>query len=176
MRNTCKSPQVSSPFSLRHWCQTLYACSSQMGPRWSSVSYWKRLRCWAHFFVLKPGWFLEEEDGTRGPCLASPGSRRPEEGRRKAGAEAPFPSPGACSLRTLLFKASVPMEEAALWFYTWSLTRREPPSHHHGPDVKHICLHVFWFLQIHLQGTQMSRMTKPVLPEGCWGGEVSRKS
>ena len=39
---------------------------------------------------------------------------RHQEGRRKAGAEAPFPSPGACCLRTLLSKASVPMEEAAL--------------------------------------------------------------
>ena len=28
----------------------LYACSPQMGPRWSSVSCWKRLRCWADLF------------------------------------------------------------------------------------------------------------------------------
>lgn len=70
----------------------LYACSPQMGPRWSSVSFWKRLRCWADFFVVKQGWFFEEEDDTRDLAWnhQEVGGQR---GQRQAVAAVPFRTP-----------------------------------------------------------------------------------
>lgn len=168
MRNTCKSPQVSSPFSLHHWCQTFIRLLSSNGTQMKFSLLLEDTEVLGRF-VLKPGWFFEEEDDTRGPCLESPRSRRPERAEAGSGSGLfPHATRGLLPV-CILFKVSVLMQEAGVWFYIWNLTRRGPPSHHHGPDVKYICLHVLWFLQIHLQGTQMSRMTKPVLPEECWG-------
>lgn len=92
IRDTCFECEtlVSLPrWALHLLCtiavRLLYACSSQMGPRWSSFFCLEETEVFGGFLYFKPRVILKEEKGnTRGPCLASLGSRRQEEGREKS--------------------------------------------------------------------------------------------
>lgn len=167
MRNTCKSPQVSSPFSLRHWCQTFIRLLSSNGTQMKFSLFLEETEVLGRFLCCKARGIFWRGRWHSGPCLESPRSRRPERAEAGSGSS-PFPHAARCPLPVgILLKVSVLMQKAGVWFYIWNLTRREPPSHQHSTDVKYIILHVLWFLQIHLQGTQMSQITKRVLPEEC---------
>lgn len=134
------------------YVRLLYACSSQMGPRWNSIFCLQETEAFSGFLYFKarvffPFFFFITERQNLGNWLWITGKY--ETGRCCLSLPV---SPGDSYPGLLLFKLSVLMAEAVYWFYVLNLTGREPPSRHHCPDLKCICLYVVWFLQIHLWG------------------------
>lgn len=136
-----------------------YACSSQMGPRWSSIFCLGETGEFAGFLYFKAKVIFIRERKTADTLLGI--TRTCETGRapREVSTEPLFPLPRGTDCSpcfsyykcTLLLKVSLLMAEAVSWFYILNLTEREPPSHCHHPYIKWILLYVFWLPQIYLQ-------------------------
>lgn len=125
------------------YVRLLYACSSQMGPRWSPISCLEESEECTGFLYFKASDFCNRESKRRAVAW-----NHQEEGKRRQRVRPCFP----CYRCQLLFKVSVRMAEAVSWVYILKLTERAPPSHCHCPYVKCILLYVVCFPQLRLWG------------------------